>query len=170
MNKREYEKLQNDLSEMQEERNKLISKQNKSIRNSAYVLLFILLINAFYMCSNPVNINFFNLSLFIVPNIIELINVGMPKSKMKKMKTIITYTLIGLFILLLITLFSSFIIDNGECFKIADRALFLRGLEINKAYLVAPIFLNILIPILIILTSYNEVDKIIGDEVSSSSM
>lgn len=167
MNKRDYEKLNN---EIQEERNKLISKHNKSTRSSAYVLLFILLINAFYMSSNAVNINFFNLSLFIVPNIIELMNVEILESKMKKVKTIITFALMGVFVILLIALFSSFITDSGEYFKVVETALFLSGFKINKVYLVAPIFMNILIPVLIIATSYNECDKIIGDKISNLNM
>ncbi|HAQ41948.1 MAG TPA: hypothetical protein DCM73_14700, partial [Clostridiales bacterium] len=69
-----------------------------------------------------------------------------------------------------IALFSSFVTDSGECFKVVETALFLSGLKINKAYLVAPIFMNILIPVLIIATSYNEYDKIIGDKISNLNM
>lgn len=163
MTKKEFDTKYNSLLEeykiIQNERNELIANQNKNTKISAFVLLVVLVFDFFYMISDAHNINFFNMALLVVPNVIQLMDVSLINGSLKKCKICVTVFLIVIFLILFAALFGSFLIDTGNSFKFSDTAMFLSGIEINKKHLVIPILLNVFIPILTLCTVYTAGDK-----------
>lgn len=166
----EYKKLSDKYEALEEDYNKLIIDINKNKKISCWVLITLIFINVVYLNANKENISLYNMILFDVPILVEIVSTDVKSNKIKIAKYILIIIEAISIILLFSLIITNSLIDMGYCFKFTENATMLANVIIEKKYILCILIAKILFPILIVITLYthkkNEINNfILKDEV-----
>ncbi len=149
--------------ELQDRYNSLLAERNKILLVFPIILFVVLLASALNMMSKLESFTLINLSLYILPNIIELVNMPKQHKVIDGLKWSLLIPFGILYILLLSAALGNSIIDTGDAFKVSDTSAFLSGKSFNKLKLKYFLVAYALVPFLSYSAKFKKKDKELVD-------
>ncbi|GEM_PF-3019880 len=166
----EHIKVLQQNKELQNKYNNLLAERNKILLVFPIILSVVLLASALNMMSNLENFTLINLSLYVLPNIIELANMPKQHIVINGFKWLLLIPFGIIYILLLSASLGNSVIDSGDAFKVLETAAFLGGKTYDKLLLKYFLIAYAFVPFLSYSARFKKKDKDLVDLVIETSV